>query len=81
MSKQLYASDFSSRILPLYALKKAIKGQIYPINDSLSVANTMVKISAQYVNPFVSYNHFSKRMQFIFPIFAVQINFSVVATL
>ena len=49
----------------------------------LSMANMMVKkSSAQYVNPFVSYNRFSKLAPVIyFPILAVQIDFSVVATL
>ena len=34
MSKRLYTIDFSSHILPLYAVKRVSKGKTYPVIDS-----------------------------------------------
>ena len=47
----------------------------------MGIGTTLVKSLALYFNPLVSYNSYRKCLYFIFPILAVQIKFSVVATL
>ena len=68
--------DFSSQIFPLYAVKKGDRRTNLQYMIPLSMANTMVKLPAQYVNSFVSYNRFSKLAPVIyFPMLTVQIDF------
>ena len=54
-----YAIDFSSQILPVM---KGDRSTNLPVNDSPIHGEHDVEIAAQYVNLFVSYNHFSKRL-------------------
>ena len=79
--KRSFTIELSSWILSLLVVKQGSRGKNTHKSIPQIMANRMAQISSPCSNAFVSYNRFSKHLQFILPILPVQIDLLATATL